>query len=229
MGLSRVLCIFLAGVLLLAPSISEAGETEALLHEDVSNYVTMEDLKDPTWGDTTSEPDVHDEDYFEYSPKNVDDSQVTVWYSLWTMLRQNDTDWNKLGEWRLFANDWYNTKNFECSLSMQHCLGEKKLESLQVDYPGIKNRPLVRRIYFVSRAYRTFHNYGRVIQVSFITFLITPNLIMSRLPSKELKPTWSLWRLNLSMLSPSKLMNTERGYALWLNQLQRSLSLSQLA
>jgi hypothetical protein len=211
MELRRPLWIFLVGVLLFVSSISGAGEAETMSGADVMSYVTIKDLKDPTWGDATPEPEVSDEDYFEYSSKNFDDSQVAVWYSLWTVLRQNETNWKELGEWRLFANDWYNTKNFECSLSMQHCLGEKKLESLQADYPGIKNRPLVRRIYFVSRAYRTFHNYGRAVQVSVMASHNSPFLIMSRHPLKELKPIWSLWFPSLSVLLLSKAHNAERG------------------
>ena len=77
MELSRLLLTFLAG-LLLALSIARAEETGAVSNTDISTYVTMEDLKDPTWGDATSDPEVSDENYFEYSPENVHNSQVAV-------------------------------------------------------------------------------------------------------------------------------------------------------
>jgi hypothetical protein len=158
----------LVGILLFVPAIVGAREPETVLSADISNYVTVKDLRDSTWGDATPEAHISDEDYFEFVPKNFDESLVAVWYSLWTMLRQNDTHWNELGEWKLFAYDWHNTKNFECAMTMTQCSGDQRLEGLQALYPGIENRPLVRRIYFVSRAYRIFHNYGNLVQVSVI-------------------------------------------------------------
>lgn len=165
MALPRLLHIFLVGILLFVPAIVAEGETETIVNANILDYVTVEDLRDPSWGDAGPEPEISDKDYFEFASKNFDDSLVAVWYSLWTMLRQNDTNWNEMGEWRLFAYDWHNTKNFECSLSMTQCSGDRRLEGLLALYPGIENRPLVRRIYFVSRAYRIFHNYGNLVQV----------------------------------------------------------------
>jgi hypothetical protein len=162
------LFLILVGILLFVPAIVGEREPETVLSADISNYVTVKDLRDATWGDATPEAHISDEDYFEFVPKNFDESLVAVWYSLWTMLRQNDTNWNDMGEWKLFAYDWHNTKNFECALTMTQCSGDQRLEGLQALYPGIENRPLVRRIYFVSRAYRIFHNYGNLVQVSVI-------------------------------------------------------------
>jgi hypothetical protein len=169
MALPKLVRILLFGILLFAPATSCEEETKTVVGAEISNYVTLKDLKDPTWGDATPNHEVSDRDYFEFAADNFDDSLVAVWYSLWTVLRQNDTQWEQYGEWRLFSHDWHNTKNFECALSMTQCTGDLRLEGLQALYPGIKNRPLVRRIYFASRAYRIFHNYANVIEVSVST------------------------------------------------------------
>jgi hypothetical protein len=173
MVLSRYLRPSLASIFILLLTSVTAGEeaSETSLSADISNYVTVDDLRQPTWGDANPELDISDEDYFAFDAKNFDNSLVAVWYSLWTMLRQNDTQWKDLGEWRLFAYDWHNTKNFECALTMTQCSGDQRLEGLQALYPGIENRPLIRRIYFVSRAYRIFHNYGNLVQVGVILSL----------------------------------------------------------
>jgi hypothetical protein len=155
-------------VLLFAPAMM-AQESPPIT--DITSIISMDDLRLPTWGDATPEPDIKDEDYFAFDPKNFDDSLVVVWYSLWTMLRQNETQWKELGEWKFFAHDWYNTKNFECALSMAECSGDRRLEGLQAIYPGLENRPLVRRIYFVSMMYMIFHNYANLIQVC-LSYLI---------------------------------------------------------
>lgn len=161
----RYVYALLLGVLLLQPAALGQEQTQTILGADITKYVTMDDLKDPSWGDATQEAHLSDEDYFEFTPKNFEDSLVVVWYSLWTMLRQNDTKWTEHGEWTLFASDWHNTKNFECALSMSQCMGDQRLEGLQALYPGMENRPLVRRIHFISRAYRIFHNYANLVQV----------------------------------------------------------------
>lgn len=166
MALSKFVRILFFGILLFLPAILCEEKFQNVVGAEISNYVTLKELKDPTWGDATPNPEVNESDYYEFAANNFEDSQVAVWYSLWTVLRQNDTQWEEFGEWRLFGYDWHNTKNFECALSMTQCSGDLGLEGLQALYPGIENRPLVRRIYFASRAYRIFHNYANVIQVS---------------------------------------------------------------
>jgi hypothetical protein len=129
------------------------------------DFITLDTLKKPTWANSTPEMHINDEDYFYFTEKNLNDSKVKLWYPVWTVIRQADPDWNELGEWKLFYHDFEHTKNFECSIETSTCKGALSLQDLQKLYPGDENRPLVRRIYFVSLMHDTLHDYATAVSV----------------------------------------------------------------
>ncbi|PBP24905.1 hypothetical protein BUE80_DR004096 [Diplocarpon rosae] len=49
------------------------------------------------------EPQIDDIDYYRFSSENVVRSRVDSWYATWSVVRQNDTEWTELGEWKLDA------------------------------------------------------------------------------------------------------------------------------
>ncbi len=111
------------------------------------------------------EPEVEDIDYFRFSTKNIALSRADDWYAAWTIARQNDSDWNELGEWKAFAKDFAKTYNFECDLTFGSCVEHPSLGDIQNIWPGAHHRTLVRRIFFTFHRFAIAHDYVRAIEV----------------------------------------------------------------
>ncbi|KAK2629081.1 hypothetical protein QTJ16_002184 [Diplocarpon rosae] len=111
------------------------------------------------------EPQIDDIDYYRFSTENVVRSRVDSWYATWSVVRQNDTEWTELGEWKLFAKDFGRTYNFECDLVFGACVDYPSLGDLQKMWPG--DRVLVRRIFFTFHRYTMAHAYVKSVEQAF--------------------------------------------------------------
>lgn len=103
-----------------------------------------------------------DMNYFAFTPKNLHESQHAYWYSNWTLKRQNDPRWVELGEWRLFAIDYFNTRNLDCGSFWIDCKDMPTWSDILALYPD--DRELARHVYFTSESYIIIRNYLKAIQ-----------------------------------------------------------------
>ncbi|RKF77106.1 hypothetical protein GcM1_222054 [Golovinomyces cichoracearum] len=103
-----------------------------------------------------------DIDYFAYTPQNLFESQHAFWYANWTLSRQNDPRWLELGEWRLFAIDYFNTRNLDCGSFWMDCKDIPSLSEILDIHPD--DREHARRVYFTSENYLIIRNYLKAIQ-----------------------------------------------------------------
>ncbi|POS84682.1 hypothetical protein EPUL_004552 [Erysiphe pulchra] len=103
-----------------------------------------------------------DADYFAFTAKNLFKSEHAFWYANWTMTRQKDPRWAEIGEWKLFAIDYFQTRNLECSSFWIYCKDMPGLSDIQALYPN--DRVLARRVYFTSECYLIIRNYLKAIQ-----------------------------------------------------------------
>jgi hypothetical protein len=111
------------------------------------------------------EPEIPDMEYYHFSEKHIADSQVFDWYASWTAEVQNDWTFEQFGEWGAFAYHFMKTQNFGCGVGMDTCKEGLTLYEIQKTYPQARNRPLVRRIYFVHMMYEQTHSYTRALMV----------------------------------------------------------------
>ncbi|KAI0998439.1 hypothetical protein K3495_g9755 [Podosphaera aphanis] len=106
---------------------------------------------------TTSPSSIADVDYFAFTPENVRESEYADWYSNWTLERENDPRWKEMGEWRLFALEYFHTRDFECGIFWTDCRDMPSRFEIQTQFPN--NRELARRVYFTSESYTIMRNY----------------------------------------------------------------------
>jgi hypothetical protein len=112
-----------------------------------------------------NEPEIPDMDYYSFSERNIEESQVLDWYASWTAAIQDDWTFKQYGEWGAFAFHFMKTRNFECGIGLESCNQALSLYELQMKHPEAHNRPLVRRIYFVTLMYQQTHSYTRALLV----------------------------------------------------------------
>lgn len=120
-------------------------------------------------GESSSDSDVFGEmaeksdmDYFAFTAENLFESQHAFWYANWTLTRQKDADWKEIGEWKLFAIDYFQTRNLECGSFWIDCKDMPSLSEIRALYPG--DRVLARRVYFTSECYLIIRNYLKAVQ-----------------------------------------------------------------
>jgi hypothetical protein len=111
------------------------------------------------------EPEILDMEYYHFSEKNIADSKVFDWYASWSAEVQNDWTFEQFGEWGAFAYHFMKTENFGCGIGMDTCKEGLTLYEIETMYPQARNRPLVRRIYFVHMMYEQTHSYTRALMV----------------------------------------------------------------
>jgi hypothetical protein len=111
------------------------------------------------------EPEMPDREYYYFCEKNIADSKVFDWYASWTAAIQNDWTFEQFGEWGAFAYYFMNTQNFGCGIGMGTCKEGLTLYEIQQMYPGARDRPLVRRIYFTHMIYEQAHSWDRALLV----------------------------------------------------------------
>lgn len=98
-----------------------------------------------------NEPDVSDEDYFDYTQENIDKSNVIAWYFGYVLLRGSEMRRNgSRGEWGTFVADFYGDPTFRCDLSYTHCPLYDELPKVRSQYPGLEDRTIARRLLFIG-------------------------------------------------------------------------------
>jgi hypothetical protein len=111
------------------------------------------------------EPDIPDVEYFALNVENLRDSQTFEWYSGWTVLRQGSEGWLKHGEWQTFWREFLHEPNFKCPDGMASCnYSPPTLEDILRRIPN--NRPLARRVLFVTLMLDMMHSYSNLLDVS---------------------------------------------------------------
>jgi hypothetical protein len=111
------------------------------------------------------EPDIPDVEYFALNVENLRDSQTFEWYSGWTVLRQGSEGWLKHGEWQTFWREFLHEPNFKCPDGMASCnYSPPTLEDILRRIPN--NRPLARRVLFVTLILDMMHSYSNLLDVS---------------------------------------------------------------
>lgn len=111
------------------------------------------------------EPDIPDVEYFALNVENLRDSQTFEWYSGWTVLRQGSEGWLKHGEWQTFWREFLHEPNFKCPDGMASCnYSPPTLEDILRRISN--NRPLARRVLFVTLMLDMMHSYSNLLDVS---------------------------------------------------------------
>ncbi|POS87765.1 hypothetical protein EPUL_003899, partial [Erysiphe pulchra] len=131
-------------------SLKSRGEV-GLLERGLSTFEVLGDIAEKS-----------DTDYFAFTAKNLFESEHAFWYANWTMTRQKDPRWAEIGEWKLFAIDYFQTRNLECGSFWIDCKDMPGLSDIQALYPN--DRVLARRVYFTSECYLIIRNYLKAIQ-----------------------------------------------------------------
>ncbi|RKF63401.1 hypothetical protein OnM2_025107, partial [Erysiphe neolycopersici] len=103
-----------------------------------------------------------DMDYFAFTAENLFESEHAFWYANWSLARQKDPRWKEIGEWKLFAIDYFKTRNLECGSFWIDCKDMPGLAAIQALYPD--DRVLARRVYFTSECYIIIRNYLKAVQ-----------------------------------------------------------------
>ena len=116
--------------------------------------------------------DVDEKHFFQFNAENFYCSNVVEWYANWTIQKQTDPEWKagegKLGgEWKLFAADFTDDYNFDCSAARASCMDVATRWELQRIHPGPENREKVRRIFFVFHLYSLMHDYENSMEVCY--------------------------------------------------------------
>ena len=108
-----------------------------------------------------------DADFFEFSEKNILESEIFEWYARWTVevMDKKPQQYTEHGEWRMFYRWWLQEYDFRCGYDFSACRNAKNREDVQKMYPGEENRELVRRIYFVTLMYDYLHDHTKMMQV----------------------------------------------------------------
>ncbi|RKF63397.1 hypothetical protein OnM2_025103 [Erysiphe neolycopersici] len=70
--------------------------------------------------------------------------------------------WIQIGEWKLFAIDYFKTRNLECGSFWIDCKDMPGLTAIQALYSD--DRVLARRVYFTSECYIIIRNYLKAVQ-----------------------------------------------------------------
>ncbi len=113
------------------------------------------------------EPDIPDLEYFALNVENLRDSQTFEWYSGWTVLRQVSDGWLKHGEWQTFWREFLHEPNFKCPDGMASCnYSPPTLEDILRRITN--NRPLARRVLFVTLILDMMHSYSNLLDVSLL-------------------------------------------------------------
>ncbi|POS83097.1 hypothetical protein EPUL_005226, partial [Erysiphe pulchra] len=103
-----------------------------------------------------------DMDYFAFTTENLFESEHAFWYANWSYARHQDPRWTEIGEWKLFAMDYFHTRNLECGSFWTDCKDMPALSAIQALYPD--DRVLARRVYFTSECYLIIRNYLKAVQ-----------------------------------------------------------------
>lgn len=129
-----------------------------------SDLFTIDDYKHIN--DTTNVTDI---DFFEFNEANLEESQQTSFYALWSMSAQDHPEFNQRGEWALFASEFMNTKNFQCSFDNGKCHNMPSLLEIRQLYPD--NRPFARIIFFTGIKMELLHNLNKAVEVSTLSYV----------------------------------------------------------
>ena len=111
------------------------------------------------------DPEISDVDYFELNEKNLEESLALQFYGSWTVARQGTPEWKKHSEWKLFWREFLHEPNFECPDGLACCnYSPPTLEEIQRRFGN--NRPLGRRVLFVTLILGEIHAYTIMLEVS---------------------------------------------------------------
>jgi hypothetical protein len=111
------------------------------------------------------DPEISDVDYFELNEKNLEESLALQFYGSWTVARQGTPEWKKHSEWKLFWREFLHEPNFECPDGLASCnYSPPTLEEIQRRFGN--NRPLGRRVLFVTLILGEIHAYTIMLEVS---------------------------------------------------------------
>lgn len=111
------------------------------------------------------EPEISDMEYFALTDQNLLNSQALEWYACGTVVWQVEAAWKQYGEWELFWRKYLYDPNFKCLNGFASCNYQAPtMEAIKRRFP--ENRPLARRVLFITLMYGTAHQYSNALDVS---------------------------------------------------------------
>jgi len=149
---------------LLPFELQYADKEKSIIEAFGENYTFTDLFSIDDFRNIKDEPSISDINYFEFSNANLEASQQDSFYTLWSILAQMHPEFKQRGEWSLFATEFMNTKNFQCSFDNGKCHGMPSLLEIRQLYPG--NRPFARLVYFTAIKMELIHNLHRAVEVS---------------------------------------------------------------
>ena len=130
------------------------------------DYTPTDFLSSKGLMDLDDDPSIPDSDFFEFTEKNLQESNQAAFYAIWSIEIQKDPEVNltEVGEWNLFNQMWLGNKNFLCSFDTMGCHNMMSLREIREMYP---HRPHARVIYFTLQQFEIYHNTAVATEVSF--------------------------------------------------------------
>jgi hypothetical protein len=111
------------------------------------------------------EPDIPDLVYFALNDENLVNSQALEWYACGTVIWQEEPEWKQYGEWELFWRKYLYEPNFRCLNGFASCNYQAPtVAEIRHRFPD--NRPLARRVLFITLLYEKVHSYTNALDVS---------------------------------------------------------------